>query len=55
MNSTYEVQDLALDDKIVEPIHHLLDTGVPVPPVDIKDVDIRSAQFLETRVHADMH
>jgi hypothetical protein len=51
---TYEIQDLALDNEIMEAIHHLLDTGVPVPPMHVEDVDVCSAQFLKTGLHTDV-
>jgi hypothetical protein len=53
--NTHEVQDLALDDEIMKPIHHLLDAGVPVPPMHVKDVDVCGAQFLKTGLHTNVH
>jgi hypothetical protein len=53
--NTHEVQDLALDDEVMKPIHHLLDAGVPVPPVHVEDVDVCGAQFLKTGLHTNVH
>jgi hypothetical protein len=39
----------------MQPIHHLLDAGIPVPPVHVKDVDVRGAQLLETGLQTEMH
>ncbi|CAK5266107.1 unnamed protein product, partial [Mycena citricolor] len=35
-----EVQDLALHHEIVQSVHDLLDAGVPIPPVQVQDVDV---------------
>jgi hypothetical protein len=50
-----EVQDFALDHEVMQAIHHLFDAGIPVPPVNVQNVDVGRAQFLETGFDAGMH
>ena len=35
-------------------VHHFLDGSVPVPPVQIEDVDVRRAQLSQTCFDADL-
>lgn len=35
-------------------VHHLLDAGVVIPPMNVKDIDIRRAQLLERVFDAQM-
>ncbi|CAK5266605.1 unnamed protein product, partial [Mycena citricolor] len=35
-----EVQNLALHHEVVQSVHDLFDAGVPVPPVQVQDVDV---------------
>lgn len=50
-----EVEDLAREDELVEAIHDLLDGRVPVPPMEVKDVDVRGVKFGGRRVEGDAH
>ena len=51
---TYQIQNLARDDEIVQPVHHLLHGGVQVPVVEVQDVDIRRPQLLQARLNAEL-
>ena len=51
---TYQIQDPARDDEIVQPVHHLLHGGVQVPVVEVQDVDIRRPQLLQARLNAEL-
>ena len=46
---TYQIQNLARDDEIMQPVHHLLHGGVQVPVVEVQDVDVGRAELLERR------
>jgi hypothetical protein len=52
---TYQIQDFALHDEIVQAIHHFLDPGRPVPPVEVQNVDVGGAQLLQAGFDADVH
>ena len=39
----------------MQSIHHLFDRSIPIPPVDVKNVNIRCAQFLQAGFNADPH
>lgn len=39
----------------MQTIHDLLDGRVPVPPMDIKDVDVRGAELLQAVFKTDVH
>ena len=45
--STYEVKDLASDDVGVESIDDLLNGGIPVPEVEVEDVDVVGLEVLQ--------
>ncbi len=44
---TYKVENFALRDKIVETVHDLFNTGGIIPPMQIQNVDVVRAQFLQ--------
>lgn len=44
----YEVQDDATLNIGMKSVHYLVDGRVPVPPVNVQDIDIRRAKVLET-------
>lgn len=52
---TYEVQDLPLRNKVMETVHYLLNGGIEVPPVHVKDINVIRAQFLQARVDGNVH
>ena len=39
----------------MQAIHDLLNRGVPVPPVHVQNVDVRSPQLLQAGIYADVH
>lgn len=49
---TNQVQDFACEDEVVETVHDFLDGAAPVPPMHIKNIDIRRAQLLQACVDA---
>lgn len=51
----HKVQDLALHDEVVQPIHDFLDASFPVPPMQVQNVDVCGAQLFETGFDADVH
>ena len=50
---TYEVEDLAGDDEVVETIHNLLDVSRVVPEVDVEEVDVVCAEALEALLNGE--
>ena len=50
-NSTYEVENLASNNIGVESIDDLLDGGIPVPEVEVEDVDVVGLEVLQGRVY----
>ena len=44
---TNQIQDDAPFDVAVKGVHHLVDGGVPIPPVEVEDVDVVSAEIFE--------
>ena len=53
--TTYQVQDFALNDKIMQAVHDFFDTGSVVPPMDIEAVDVVCAKLLERIMHTIVH
>ena len=51
----YQIQDFAIHDQDVQAVHDLLDRGMAIPPVNVKDVNIRCLQILETRINGQVH
>lgn len=47
---THQVEDFALEDELMQAPHHFLDTCLPIPPVDVEQIDIGCAQLLERGV-----
>jgi hypothetical protein len=45
---TNQIQDNTTLNVSVEGVHHLVDGGVPIPPVEVEDVDVVSTEILET-------
>ena len=43
----YQIEYFSLHDQVVKRVHDLFKRGGPVPPMNIQDVDIRCAQFLQ--------
>ena len=52
--ATYQIQDFALHNQVIQAIHDLLDATGVVPPMDIENIDIVSPQFLERRFKGDV-
>ena len=52
---TYQVEHLSLLNERVKAVHHLFDASLPIPPVDIEDVDVRRPQFLQARFDTHVH
>lgn len=52
---TYEIEHISSLNERVQAIHYFLDGSFPIPPVDIKNVDIRCSQFLQAGFYTDMH
>ena len=42
----HEIQDLPLLHQHMQTVHDFFDRGVPVPPVHIQNVDVRSPELL---------
>ena len=38
---TYQIEHFSLLNERVEAVHHFLDGSLPVPPVHVKNVDVR--------------
>ena len=51
IGGTYEVEDLAGEDEVVETVHDLLDVGRVVPVVNVQDIDIVRAEALQAILH----
>lgn len=51
----YQIEHFSLLNERVEAIHHFLDGSLPVPPVDVENVDVRGSQLFQTCFYADMH
>ena len=47
----YEVEDFASPNKVVQRAHDFLDARVPVPPVEIQEIEIGHTLLLERRFH----
>lgn len=52
---TYQIEHFSLLNERVETIHHFFDRGLPVPPVDVEDIDIRRPELFQACFQADMH
>lgn len=39
----------------MQTVHHFFDRSVPIPPVQVEDVDVRSAQFPEAGFDTEVH
>jgi hypothetical protein len=50
-----EVEHLARDDEVVEPVHHFFDRGGEVPPVHVQQVDVAGLQLDETVLDGGAH
>ena len=48
---TYEIEDPAGDDEVVEAVHDLLDVGRVVPVVDVQNINIVRAEALQAVLH----
>ena len=51
----YQVKHFSLLNEHVEAIHHFFDGGLPVPPVDVENIDIRRPEVLQACLQAEMH
>ena len=49
MLSTYQIQNLASSNEVMQPIHELFNSGVEIVPVNVEYVDIVSPEFLKGR------
>lgn len=52
---TYEIQHLPLRDEVMQAVHDLLDGGLVVPPMHVKEINVARTQFLQARVDGDVH
>ena len=52
--TTYEVKHFAQGDECVKGMHELRDIGIPVPEVDIEQVDVSRPKFLQRRLDVEM-
>jgi hypothetical protein len=50
---THQVEHLARGNEVMQRVHDLFDGRAPVPPVHVKDVDVRRAQLRERRLKGD--
>jgi hypothetical protein len=41
-NRAYKIQDFSLKNQNMKSAHYLFNAGVPIPPMEIKKIDIRS-------------
>lgn len=53
--TTYEIQDFALYDEMVQTVHHFFDTCGVIPPVDIEDINVGGTQLLQGIFQGEMH
>ena len=53
--ATYQIQDFALHDQVIQAVHDLLHATGVVPPVDVEDVDVVRAELLEGVVDGVVH
>ena len=51
----HQIEYLTLYDEVVETIHHLLDRGIVVPPMNVEKVNIVGAELLQACVDAEVH
>ena len=51
----YQIEHFSLLNEYVEAIHHFLDRSLPVPPVDVENINVCRSQFLQAGFHANMH
>ena len=49
-----EVQNFVGRDEVVKAVHNFFDGGLVVPPMDVEDVNVVCAEFLEAGCHAEM-
>ena len=54
-SETYQVEHFPSLNERVEAIHHLFDGGLPIPPVDVENIDIRRPEVLQACLQAEMH
>lgn len=54
-SGTYEVEDFALGDEVVQPVHDFFDRRGVVPPMHVEDVDVGRAEFLERGLNGEEH
>ena len=52
---TYQIEHFSLLNERVEAVHHFLDGSLPVPPVHVKNVDVRRPQLLQAGFYAEVH
>ena len=50
-----KVKNLASLDEVMQRVHHFLDGGLKVPPVDVEDVDVVSAETSERLCDGNVH
>jgi hypothetical protein len=52
---TYKVHDLTGKYQSVESVHHFLDAGRVVPPVNIEQIDVGRPELLQGTLDSEMH
>lgn len=52
---THEIKYLSCCHQVMQTVHNFFHTGGPVPPVQVQNIDVVCAEFLERCFHRDMH
>lgn len=53
--NAYLIKYFSLLNEDVEAVHDFLDGCLPIPPMDVEDINVRSLQFLQAGFHAEVH
>lgn len=51
----YQIEHFSALDECVEGVHHFFDGGLPVPPMEVENVDIRRPEPFQACLEAEMH
>lgn len=54
-SGTHEVENLPLDYQVMKSVHHLLNAGRVIPPMDVENVDVVRTKLLQGRVNREGH
>ena len=55
VSGAHQVEYFALHDEVVQAVHDFRDGRLPVPPMEVKDIDIVRSEVLETVCNAEVH